>query len=294
MRSWCLCQICTCGRHRCPHGTTRIYEHSGAFCPTTEYLENYPTYGIVPPAQSLKPKPDARADRGQMDGITTFKSDYRPHEIVPRPRHLPEEYKPRSGDIDLHTTYKRDFNPYPAQPVAMVRPPEGRHVQKGKLDTVPTYKDDYRAWEPQKSRLCKPERAYRPPSAQFGNPTTTFQDDFVPRAAPGPRQSFRPQPQMPVLSWAAGAFDGVSTFRAHYVPHEPVPRDSCKPTPAPAHGPGPFQDQTSYSVDFVPKRQEVCPASFPSPPGYVFEAANSRGHRFFRKVAPAASSRQAS
>ncbi|XP_036296051.1 stabilizer of axonemal microtubules 2-like [Pipistrellus kuhlii] len=294
MRSWCLCQICTCGRHRCPHGTTRIYENSGAFCPTTtEYLESYPTYGNVPPAQSLKPKPDAPEDRGQMEGITTFKSDYRPHEIVQQPRHLPEEYKPRSGDIDLHTTYRRDFNPYPAQPAAAVRPPERRQVQKGKLDTIPTYKDDYRAWELQKSRLYKPERAYQPPTVKFGNPTT-FQEDFVPRAAPGPRQSFRPAAPAPGPA-AAAPFLGLTSHRLDFVPHALGPRPApARPRPARRPSPQPFRDQTSYSADFVPKKQEVCPASYLSPPGYVFQTANSRGHRFFRKVAPASSSRQAS
>uniref|UniRef100_A0A8I5UHI9 Uncharacterized protein n=1 Tax=Pongo abelii TaxID=9601 RepID=A0A8I5UHI9_PONAB len=72
-RSWCLCQICTCRRHDCPHGTTRIYENSGAFCPTTEYLEKCPMYDSVLPPQSLKPKQEIRACRGKMEGITTFK-----------------------------------------------------------------------------------------------------------------------------------------------------------------------------------------------------------------------------
>ncbi|XP_059533953.1 stabilizer of axonemal microtubules 2 [Myotis daubentonii] len=458
MRSWCLCQICTCGRHRCPHGSTGIYENSGAFCPTTEYLEKYPTYGNVPPAQSLKPKQEALAHGGKMEGITTFKSDYRPYEVGPPPRHLPEEYRPTQGDIDLDTTYRQDFNAYPAHPVARVRPLERRHVKKGKLDTVPTYKDDYRAWAPEKSHLYKPEHAYHPPTVRFGNPTT-FQDDYVPRAAqprqsfkPGaaaplstapfhgdtshrldfvpyelepkparpkrpykpssqpfqgltthrcafrgllgsaakacrpprargppdlpfegrtefrdsfqpwemppahikpvpayvppagamqllttsrqdyqvprqapraapirpasqrrkkfpfqgrsttqedfpeweacrPREPVRPQQQMPGPS---GTFDGVSTFQCHYVPHQLAPTASCKPAQAALRSSSPFDGVTWYSTEFAPKEREVCPASYPSPPGYIFDTTNSRGHKFFRKVAPASSSGQAS
>uniref|UniRef100_A0A8D0NHT8 Stabilizer of axonemal microtubules 2 n=1 Tax=Sus scrofa TaxID=9823 RepID=A0A8D0NHT8_PIG len=97
-------------------------------------------YGNVLPPQSLKPKEEVRAYRGKMEGITTFKSDYRPYEIVKQPRHAPEEYKPKQGEIDLGTTYKRDFNSYKVQPVAIVRPLERQQVKKGKLDTVPTYK----------------------------------------------------------------------------------------------------------------------------------------------------------
>ncbi|KAL4693032.1 hypothetical protein H8959_016842 [Pygathrix nigripes] len=130
----------TWGRHHCPHGITRIYENSGVFCPTTEYLEKYPMYDNVLPAQSLKPKQEIRACRGKMEGITTFKLDYHPYEIFKQPHHVPEEYKPKQGKIDLGTTYKRDFNSYKVRPVTIVRPLERQQVKKGKLDTVPTYK----------------------------------------------------------------------------------------------------------------------------------------------------------
>ncbi|XP_036134038.1 stabilizer of axonemal microtubules 2 [Molossus molossus] len=449
MRTRCLCQICTCGRHHCPHGATKIYENSGVYCPTTEYLEKYPTYGSVLPAQSLKPKQEFRAYRGKMEGITTFKSDYRPYEIAQPPRRVPEEYKPKQGDLDLHTTYRRDFNSYNVQPVARVRPLERRRVRKGKVDTVPTYQDDYRAWDVQKSELYKPEQAYCPPTVKFGN-STTFQEDYVPRETQ-PRHSFkpsagaqrptvpfngdtshrldyvphrlepksarpkevyrptsqpfegltthrcafqglagetartcrpaqarttsdaqfegstefrdsfqpweipppevrraqeyvppagtmqlhstshldyvsypatraapiRPVPQrrsnrfpfqgksttqedfpawescrpglikpQPQIHSPAGKFDGLSTFRSHYVPHQPVPAESCKPARAPLHSPSPFDDVTVYSTAYTPKKLGVCPASFPSPPGYVFENTNPQGHKFFRRITP--------
>ncbi|XP_019495761.1 PREDICTED: stabilizer of axonemal microtubules 2 isoform X1 [Hipposideros armiger] len=448
MRSCCLCQICTCGRHHCPHGTTRIYENTGVYCPTTEYLEKYPTYGSVLPAQSLKPKQEFRAYRGKMEGITTFKSDYRPYEIVQQPRHVPEEYKPKQGEIDLGTTYKHDFNSYNIQPVAIVRPLERQQLKKGKMDTVPTYKDDYRVWDLQKSELYKPKQAYYPPTVKFGN-STTFQDNYVPWEI-RPRQSSKPisvvqRPSVPFngdtshrLDYApyqlesktarpkevykpsnlpfedltthrchfqglagetaklcrpahtrvtqsaqfegstefrdsfppweipplkvkkvqeyvppagsmqlhstshldyvpyqatrvvpirpvshrsrrfpfqgksttkedfpawescrqglikrqqqipnpAGKFDGLSTFRCHYVPHELIPTESCKPVSVPLQSSHPFDDVTMYSTEYAPKKQEICPASYPSPPGYIFENTNSQGHKFFRKITP--------
>ncbi|XP_049708461.1 stabilizer of axonemal microtubules 2 isoform X1 [Elephas maximus indicus] len=450
MRSRCLCQICTCGRHRCPHGNTRIYENSGMPCPTTEYLEKYPTYGNVLPPQSLKPKQEFRAYRGKMEGITTFKSDYRPYEIVKQPCHIPEEYKPKLGEIDIGTTYKRDFNSYKVQPVAKVQPLERQQIKKGKLDTVPTYKDDYRAWDIQKSELYKPEETYHPPTVKFGN-LTTFQDDYVPQEVK-PRQSLKPSsvvkrstipfngdtshrldyvphqlefkfarpkevykptsqpfedltthrndfqglvgetakickpaynrvtqsaqfegstefqesfqpweipppvvkkipeyvppagtmqlsstshldyvpylanrvvPIRPVSyrrnnnfpfqgksttkedfpAWEScrpeiikrhqqipspsGKFDGLSTFRSHYVQHELIPTESCKPVNVALRSSIPFDDVTMYSTEYTPKKQEICPASYPSPPGYIFENTNSQGHKFFRKVTPA-------
>ncbi|XP_005381513.1 PREDICTED: stabilizer of axonemal microtubules 2 isoform X2 [Chinchilla lanigera] len=450
MRSRCLCQICTCGRHHCPHGTTRIYESSGVFWPTTEYSEKYPTYGNVPPPQSLKPKQEIRACCGKMEGITTFKSDYRPYEIVRQSRHIPEEYKPKQGKIDLGTTYKQDFKSYKVQPVAILRSLERQQVKKGKLDTVPTYKDDYRSWDVQKSEPCKPEQTYHPPTVKFGN-TTTFQDDYVPQKTK-PRESFKPS-SVPIHSTApfngdtshrldyiphqlevkfarpkevykptdlpfetlttqrndfqglagetakicrpaytrvthnahfegstefresfqpweipppevkkvpeyvpptgsmqlystshldyppyqasrvvpirpvsqrrknnfpfqgkstmkedfpawescrpglikqeqqipnpSGIFDGLSTSRSHYVPHELIPTESCKPLNAAVKSSVPFDDVTMYSIEYAPKKQEICPASYPTPPGYIFENTNFQGHKFFRKITPA-------
>ncbi|KAM6202391.1 stabilizer of axonemal microtubules 2-like [Rhynchocyon petersi] len=377
------------------------------------------------------------------------KSDYRPYEIVKQPRHVPEEYKPKQGEIDLGTTYKRDFNSYKVQPVAIVRPLERQQIKKGKLDTVPTYKDDYQAWDIQKTELCKPEETYHAPTAKFGN-STTFQDDYIPKEIK-PMQSFKPPfvfkrskipfsgdtshridyvphhveskfarpkeaykssnqpfedltthrsdfqglvgeaakickpaynrvtqsahfegstefresfqpweiappvvkkvpeyvpppgsmqlnstshldyvphqakrtvPIRPISqrrnnnfpfqgksttkedfpAWKicrqeivkrqqqipspSGKFDGLSTFRAHYVPHELIPTESCKPLNVALTCSIPFDDVTMYSTEYTPKKQEVCPASYPSPPGYIFENTNSQGHKFYRKITP--------
>ncbi|XP_006142722.1 stabilizer of axonemal microtubules 2 isoform X2 [Tupaia chinensis] len=381
--------------------------------------------------------------------ICTCGSDYRPYEIVKQPRHVPEEYKPKQGKIDLGTTYKQDFNSYKVQPVAIVRPLERRQVKKGKLDTVPTYKDDYRAWDIQKSELYKPEQMYHPPTVKFGN-STTFQDDYIPREIK-PRRSFKPLPavrrstapfngdtshrldyvphqlelrfvrpkeaykptdqafadltthrhdfqgltgetakicrpahtrvtpnaqfegntefreqfqpweipppkvkQVPEYvppagsmqlnstshldyvpyhadrvapirpishrrnnnfpfqgkstmkedfpAWEScrqgliknqqqipspsGKFDGLSTFRSHYVPHELISTESCRPLNVAFKSSVPFDDVTMYSIEYKPKKQEICPASYPTPPGYIFENTNSQGHKFFRRITP--------
>uniref|UniRef100_A0A673V942 Stabilizer of axonemal microtubules 1 n=1 Tax=Suricata suricatta TaxID=37032 RepID=A0A673V942_SURSU len=69
----CVLDLCLHGRHCCPYGATRIYDTPGIPCPLTEYLENFPTYGSVLPPQSPKPQQEFRAERGKMEGITTFK-----------------------------------------------------------------------------------------------------------------------------------------------------------------------------------------------------------------------------
>ncbi|XP_038276012.1 stabilizer of axonemal microtubules 2 isoform X1 [Dermochelys coriacea] len=445
----CLCEICTCGCHHCPHKSIRIYDTGGQACLTTEYVDKYPQYGNLPPPQSLKPKEEYQAHHGRMEGITTFKSDYLPYDVVNRPLRVQEEYKPKPGEIDFGTTYRRDYNPHKIQPVTLVRPLERKQIKGGKLDTIPTYQDDYRSWEVQRREPNKLGHTYHPPIEKFGN-STTFQDDFVPREL-NPRQSFKPPgvakrsdvpfdgvtnhrssyiahqlepkfvrpkeeykpssqpfedltthrndfkrllgeftksckpeytkvgsnahfdgctefrdrfqpwsvslpearkirdyvpppgnmdlhstshldyvphvicpvaPIRPVSygrrsnvpfqgnttmkedfqAWAScqqeiirrhqeipkltGKFDGLTTFRSHYIPHEIIPVQSFKPlrvvVPSSAH----FEDETMYRTEYTSKKQEICPANYPSPPGYVFVDTDSHGHKFFCRVTP--------
>ncbi|XP_028920567.1 stabilizer of axonemal microtubules 2 isoform X1 [Ornithorhynchus anatinus] len=447
-RGRCLCEICTCGCHRCPRNPKKIYENSVQPCPTTEYLENYPQHGPVVPPPSLKPKQEIQANHGKMEGITTFKSDYRPYPVERRPPREQGEHKPQQGEMDLGTTYQRDFSSHRAPLVTLVRSVERRLPKGAQLDTVPTYRDDFRAWATQKRDRRRPAQDYHPPTVKFGNPTT-FQDDFYPKesrprpsfkppcgAKPtqvpfagvtshrqayvahqleprcvrpkeahevtsqplegltthrndfrgllgeagrslrpqhtilrpnGPfdgstesRESFQPWPvslpavrqtadyvppvgpmelsttsqldytphplhpaaprrpvfqrrrapppfqgnsttkedfqawescrqemikRPPEISRASGRFDGSTTFGSHFVPHVLVPTLSCKPSHAALRCSVPFEARTVYDSEYTPKKREICPAAFASPPGYVFQSTDSHGHRFFRKMA---------
>lgn len=69
-----------------------------------------------------------------------FRSDYLPYEIVTRPFRQQEEYRPKSGKIDLGTIYQRDYNPHKVGPVILARPRERKHTSDAKVDTVPTYR----------------------------------------------------------------------------------------------------------------------------------------------------------
>ncbi|KAM9275580.1 stabilizer of axonemal microtubules 2 [Morus bassanus] len=445
----CLCEICTCGRHRCPHKPTRIYDNGQQPCLTTEYVEKYPKYSNISPPRSLKPKQEYQVHRGKMEGITTFKSDYLPYDIVKRPFRVQEEHKPKMGEIELGTTYQKDYNAHKIQPVTLVRPLERKHITGGKLDTIPTYQDDYRSWEVQRREPSKVEHIYHPPTEKFGN-STTFQDDFVPREL-NPRQSFKPpsvaklsdvpfdsttshrtsyiahqlapkfirpkeeykpnnqpfedltthrndfkglpgqlaksckpenakvgsnahfngvtefqdcfqpwlvslpevrkrkeyvpprgnmdfnstshldyikheiSPAVPIRpvsngrttnapfqgntttkedfkAWGScwqeiikkqqeiprptGKFYDLTTFKSHYIPHHIIPAQSFKPVRAIVPNSAPFQDETMYRTEYTPKKQETCPANYPSPPGYVYVNTDSHGHKFFRQLTP--------
>ncbi|KAJ7994749.1 hypothetical protein DPEC_G00252700 [Dallia pectoralis] len=447
MKRQCVCEICSCGRHRCPHRPTALYGKASNTCVLTEYREKYPVYAGYSPLQSLKPKPVNQGDRGKMEGTTTFKTDFVPYEVTRRPGRQQAVYEPSPGDIDLGTTYSLDFSPYEVTPFAPSRPRERVHATGPKQDTVPTYKDDYRQWGVCKRELKKPARTYRPPDVKFGG-HSTFQDDFLPRGLV-PRESFKPSgvpavsdvpfdgvtshqlayvphllearyvkppepykpssqplqdlttnrrdyqglpgplaqsckpdpvtmasdvpfqsstefkeqflvwpvslPQLhrsleyagptehmdltttsgavytphniqPYISakpfnrstkstapfqgcstmrddfqpWVAkrqglikktqeiqratGPMDNLTTFKAHYTPHQLQPSVSFKPVYAPPKAQVPLEGDTMYSTEFTPKRISICPASYDSPPGFAFENSDDRGHKFYRKL----------
>ncbi|NXF02249.1 SAXO2 protein, partial [Smithornis capensis] len=434
-------------RHRCCQERTRIFDEDGLPpCLTSEYVDNYPGYGNTCPPESCKPKHVYQPDGRKMDGITTFKSDYLPYDIVKRPFRAPQEYRPKSGKIDLGTVYQRDYNPHKVGPVILARPRERKHTTGAKLDTIPTYRDDYRLREAQRTESCKVEHPYEPPTEKFGNPST-FQDDFIPKELiptssfkppasklPGgpfdgntshriayvphelepkfvrPREEYKPpdqpfgdltthqrdfrgipgeyakscKPEYTKLGsdaplsgitefqdryqpWEVtspefhkpreyvpptdkmdlnssnrldyipheisppapirppqrrrisapfqgntttrddfiprsicrqgiikresefpkpmGKFSGLTTFRSHYIPHQAAPAQSFRPVHA-VHSAGPFQDETMYRTEYIPKKKEICPAHQPSKLGYVYVNTDSRGHQYFRQLSP--------
>ncbi|NWV03941.1 SAXO2 protein, partial [Ptilonorhynchus violaceus] len=228
-------------RHRCCQKPTKIYDDGVQPCHRTEYVENYAGYGNVCPPESCKPKPE-QLDRGRMDGVSTFKTDYLPHDIVKRPFRV-QEYRPKSGKIDLGTIYQKDYPPHKVGPVILARPREKKHTSGAKLDTIPTYQDDYRLWKSERTESCKVERPYEPPSEKFGNPST-FQDDYIPRE-PNPPQSYKPCDAKP----PEGPFDGNTIHRMAYVPHELEPK-LVRPKEEYKPNDQPFEDLTTHQKDY--------------------------------------------
>ncbi|NXU11828.1 SAXO2 protein, partial [Pardalotus punctatus] len=229
-------------RHRCYHEPTKIYFDGVQPRNKTEYVENYTGYGNVCPPKSFKPKAELQDHRATMEGISTFKSDYLPHDVT-TPSRAQAEYRPKSGTIDLGTVYQRDYSPHKVAPVTLVRPLQKLHTSDAKVDTIPTYRDDYRVWNCQRAESCKVEHLYKPPSEKFGNPST-FQDDYIPRQA-NPPQSCKPcESKLP-----GGPFDSNTTQRTAYVVHqlEPLfvrPRARYKPSDQP------FENLTTHQRDF--------------------------------------------
>uniref|UniRef100_A0A5F8H3X3 Stabilizer of axonemal microtubules 2 n=1 Tax=Monodelphis domestica TaxID=13616 RepID=A0A5F8H3X3_MONDO len=134
----CLCQICTCGLHRCPQKPTKIYEDGDLSYPTTEYLEKYTNFENVIPSQNIKSlQHEHQADGSKMSECLSY-------DIIKKMASVKEEYKPKKKEIDFASIYKQDFKFYPLQPAKTMKPLERSLRKEGKMDTLPTYK----AWSP--------------------------------------------------------------------------------------------------------------------------------------------------
>lgn len=222
--------------------------------PTNLPFENLTTHrndfqGLVgETAKICRPAYTRVTHNTHFEGSTEFRESFQPWEIAPRKVKKAPEYVPPTGSMQLHSTSQLDFVPYQASRVVPIRPVSHRRKNNFPFQGKSTMKEDFPAWESCRPGLIKQEQ-------QIPNPS--------------------------------GKFDGLSIFRSHYVPHELVPTESCKPLNAALKSSVPFDEVTMYSTDYAPKKQEICPASYPTPPGYIFENTNSQGHKFFQKITPA-------
>lgn len=221
--------------------------------PTSQPFEDLTTHrydfqGLVGETAKICRPPYTRVTQNaHFEGSTEFRESFQPWEIPPPEVKKLQEYVPPTGTMQLNSTSHLDYVPYQIKRVVPIRPVSQRRINNFPFQGKSTTKEDFPAWECCRQGLIKQQQ-------QIPNPS--------------------------------GKFDGWSTFRSHYVPHELVPTESCKPAHALFKSSAPFDDTTMYSIEYTPKKQEICPASYPSPPGYIFENTNSRGHKFFRKIMP--------
>ncbi|CAL8379732.1 unnamed protein product [Arctogadus glacialis] len=270
----CVCELCNCGRHRCPHKPTSLYGKGNATtCDLTEYSERFPVYtGLYNPPNSMKPKPEIDTDKKRMDGTTTFKTDFIAHEVTRRQGRQPAEYRPNPEKIDLGTTYNKDFNPYEfSQPSFAVRPKDMTHsMDKHKMVTIPSYKDDFKQWEIHRQPLIKPKYSYRPPTCKFGGPTT-FQDDFIHGGAMAQRASFKPPN---VVQSTSIPMESFTSNRHAFVSHVLEPRWQRPPETYKPSG-QPLESLTTHRHDFQGLAGGVSASCKPKTNEYSCMAASS-------------------
>lgn len=272
----CICEICTCGRHRCPHRPYLPIGGTDKPCLLTEYATTYHPHPLQP-RESCKPAARAVDSDAPIEDKTTNRVDYIKHPLE-RPYHrAPDAYKKPAGDHDMLSSYTKDYPEKRVDPAKAIKHDAGRQVQS-KFEGEPTYTADYRKWDMDKPKKYGPEAGWQPPKDPFEG-QSTFQRDYRRYNEP-PRQPLRPN-DAAVMSDTP--FDGTTGYRNDYIKHpmgarfvkekdmykpSGVPIDglttfrrdyrgqpgdktvSCKPDGRAVASDAPFEDSTTFKTDY--------------------------------------------
>ncbi|XP_044284049.1 stabilizer of axonemal microtubules 1 [Varanus komodoensis] len=210
-----------------------------------------------------------------MEGISTARQDYVPHEVFPIKQRPPDKYVRRDENMDLLSTYRQDYNPYPISRVPPCLPQEQKPFSDEKMTTIPTYKDDYVAWNQPRRDIIKPDNTYHPSEAKFDHKTTN-QDDYLYKG-PVITKSCKPAK---VPHSTKIPLEGTTNYKLNYVAH-PIPkryvheREPFKPSEVP------FEGATTHKLSYKGLAGE--PAKSLKPPYLRPEVADFAGTTEFRE-----------
>lgn len=268
--------------------------------------------------KSYKPTVATKLSDQPFTGVTSHRSDYVPHQLEPKVmvHRAKDEYRPSSQPFVDTTTHRWDFRGLCGELSKSYKPQYTREESKALFDGRTEFRDSFQPWAVSLPEVHNKAKEYTPPTGNMDlnstshlayvphdiNPAlvmrpepekyrrnncpfqgnTTMRDAFQAWDVRQPEVIRRPQ-EMPRFS---GKFDATTTFRDHYVPHSIVLTQSYKPSKRALSKPAPFEHGTVYRTEYTPKKQEICPATYPSPPGYVFVSTDSQGHKFYRRVTP--------
>ncbi|CAF0749662.1 unnamed protein product [Didymodactylos carnosus] len=194
--------------------------------------------------RSMKPDQQGYRSDARFDDSTTNKTDFKKWDVQPNQQRKPDEYRAQPGDMDLNTMYNTEYTHKPMQKVNAIRPTERRMID-AKFQADTTYGGDYRKWPGSRPPAIRSQSGYEPP--------------MVP-------------------------FEGLSTYKGHYIPHQGGPSRSFKPDGSVYASGAPFDDSTMYRVEFTPKSIDPCPAALLETPrsSFVFRHDDPTGHKFYQ------------
>lgn len=196
---------------------------------------------------SCKPNAQAFQSDAPLEDSTTNRLDYRKWPMERPFVHNPEQYVRPEGHMDMNTTHKVNFKEFPIERPLMVRPHSAAKLKDAPFHGVTNYSQDYKKWG-MDGRVRPQQKA-----------------DYMPNQA---------------------RFEGISTQKAHYIPHMTQPARSFRPDANAYQSDAKLDDHTMYRIDYTPKRVEVCPAITIDGPKsrFQFSDLDQQGHKFYQPV----------
>ncbi|XP_012669238.1 stabilizer of axonemal microtubules 1 [Otolemur garnettii] len=283
---------------------------SSKFDSRTTHQDDYPLKGLVH-TTSCKPPPVPKLCNIPLEDLTNYKMSYVAHPMEKRFVYEAEKFKPCEIPFESLTTHKECYRGLLGEPAKSSKPPARPSGLDTPFSNTTEFRDKYQAW-PTPQIFSKAPSAYAPPDEKMDLLTTVQAHYTYPKGAPA--QSCRPVPSIKkscrfesstttkddYKPWAnkrveltkpshqlnlpTEPLDCLTTTRVHYVPHPPSNTKSCKPPWSGPRGNVPVEGQTTYAISFTPKDMGRCLASYPEPPGYIFEEVDPLGHRMYRPV----------
>uniref|UniRef100_A0A5K3EVL8 Stabilizer of axonemal microtubules 2 n=1 Tax=Mesocestoides corti TaxID=53468 RepID=A0A5K3EVL8_MESCO len=238
----CICKICQCGRHKCPHIHPK--QNTDPFCSATEYTDRYIGH-TSQKQQPFKLESNVVSSTEPLSSETTHRADYIPLPLEIRkpksagPPHIPE------GRFEGQSVYSSEFTEKEAERVEPIKP-KPREKSLCTFDGEATYTADYKDWDVEPHRSCGPKYEYRKPSAEFkGEPIYTT--DYIDHGVVKPPDACKPL----IQTIHSGPFDAISTFTADYVPKKGDKQKPFRPSYTPVHTETPFSQDTTHRTDYT-------------------------------------------
>ncbi|CAH1277713.1 SAXO1 [Branchiostoma lanceolatum] len=289
----CICQICDCGRHHCPHQKQPDHfqrmqadqKRPPAGATGTEYREEFKAWPTTGKLKSLRPEVKSVATKDPMQLSTIYRDLYiahlKPEKVTSlKPTRV---YTPPEEKLETSTTYSKCFAWKYAEPPNSLKPkpqlnvPNGDNQTPFSKDTVTklTYKEFSR--EEQQAAKCEiikhKEELGTDEGAKLEVTTSSYTEDFPAHGNVAPPESTKPtqeyiKPDKP--------FEDDTVNKLDYVPHPPQPRPVKKKIEYTPNN-KPFEGVSMMKAEFpVHSAGPHRPRSFKPPQEYKSSQAKFR------------------
>jgi len=255
----CICQICTCGRHRCVHRPKADARPKGN-CVFTEYKDTYKAFSNYEPVRPIKPDSATKLSNQPFNADTSYKHAFVSHEVKPHQRRAPAKYTKPSGKVDGTSSYQYDYIEKFAQKMPSARPAYRPSTADRPFSDTTVHRETYKPWEMSVRQGIRPPPAIKLPTGTFEH-QTTFQDDFKGHKSHSREPIIIPEP---ALSLNAGKMTNQTTTRGDYTAKDARPEKSAKPVQHLIRNAAPFNHRTTFQNNY--KWPDGQPANSCKPP----------------------------
>jgi hypothetical protein len=297
---------------------TKAIKKDNLYMPPTTAMENQTTFRTdyvprdLPYTKSCKPDNMALVSKEPFDDLTNHKLNFINHPLPEKFQRARDPYRPTKEPLESMTTQQRDYVGYAPQKNESFKPKNDGFRSQAPLDDATEFKDSYKQWDLPKRDMraaaayvkpagimdnmtsnkkdyiahpLHPTRSMKPVPNMTGNDaqfddTTTFKTDF--KGWQG-HHEIRKDPSRKNYELPSVPFEGMATYKAHYIEHGLNPVKSCKPDNFIDANRAPFEGDTMYKSEYVNKRTEPCPVVELPRHGYRFLETNTQGHQVYTK-----------